>query len=253
MRALMTGDIRQNNALSSRYQEIQRLGQDANVTQAYALQEIYRQIEMDCSESAIPFGLEFARAQKLVLSWSAGVAWLQWDAGRMADARDSMEQFEYSRVESLFRESGGGVGIAALAEVTASLGKREHRDVFYQRIAPLKNRFAAAGYGVLYFGSFARYSGLLADSLGMYPEAIRDLRQAIRAESTIGARIWQGHSEIDLTAILQRSGTSRQEVSAALAAARRTVKLTNSPRLARRLLAVADAFDSEDSNHPNSI
>jgi DNA-binding winged helix-turn-helix (wHTH) protein/tetratricopeptide (TPR) repeat protein len=253
MRALMTGDIRQNNTLSNRYQEIQRLGQDANVTQAYALQEIYRQIEMDCSESAIPFGLEFARAQKLVLSWSAGVAWLQWDAGRMADARDSMGQFAYPRIESLFRESGGGVGIAALAEVTANLAKREHRDAYYQRISPLKNRFAAAGYGVLYFGSFARYSGLLADSLGMYPEAIRDFRQAIRAESSIGAPVWQGHSEIDLTATLQRSGASRQEVLAALSAARRTVKLTNSPRLARRFLAVADEFDSEDPNHPDSI
>jgi hypothetical protein len=158
-----------------------------------------------------------------------------------------MEQLEFSKVEALFREPGGGIGIATLAELTANLGKRENRDFLYRRIAAIKGRFAAAGYGVLYFGSFARYSGLLADSLSMYPEAIRHLKQAIRAEAAIGARVWQGHSEIDLAATLQRSGASGHQVSEALAAARRSIKLTNSPRLARRFSAVADAIRIEDS------
>lgn len=245
MRTLMRGDIQPNNELSSRYQEIRRLTQDANATQGYALQEIYRQVELDCSESVIPFVLEFTRTQKLVLSWSTGLGWLQWDAGHIADAIDSIEQFEFSRVEALFREAGGGVGIATLAEVAADLGNREQCEFLYRRIAPLQGRFAAAGYGVLYFGSLARYSGLLADSLGMYREAIHHLRLAVKEEARIGARVWQGHSEVDLTAVLQRSGASRQEITTALGAARRTVKLTDSPRLARRFLAVANDFDSE--------
>lgn len=253
MRALMRGDIRQNAELSSRYQEIRRLTQDANVTQGYASQEIYRQVEMDCSESVIPFVLEFTRTQKLVLSWSAGLGWLQWDAGRMADASDSIEQFEFSRVETLFREAGGGIGIASLAEVTAYLGNREQREYLYRRIVPLQGRYATAGYGVLYFGSFARYSGLLADSLSMYPEAIHHLKLAVRDEASIGARVWQGHSEIDLTAVLQRGGASQQEVNTALAAARRTVKLTNSLRLKRRFLAVTDELNTEDSDRPNPL
>jgi hypothetical protein len=253
MRAIMRGDIRQNTGLTNRYQEIRRLTQDANVTQGYASQEIYRQVEMDRSESVIPFVLEFANTQKLVLSWSAGLGWLQWDAGRMADARDSIERFDLSRMEALFREAGGGIGIASLAEATAKLGKKEHREYLYRRIALLQGRFATAGYGVLYFGSFARYSGLLADSLGMYPDAIRHLRLAVRDETAIGARVWQGHSEIDLTAVLQRGGASQQEISKALAAARHTVKLSNSPRLKRRFRAVIHALDMEDQDRSNPL
>lgn len=240
MRTLMRGDIRPNTRLSTRYHEIEQLTPDANVTQAYALQEFYRQIEMDCSESIIPFVVEFARTRNLVLSWSVGLGWLQWDAGLFTDARDSIEQFQFSRVETLFREAGGGIGIATLAEVTANLGNREYREFMYRRVTPLQDRFAAAGYGVLYFGSFARYSGLLADSLCMHSEAIHFLRKAIRNEAAIGARIWQGHSEVDLAAVLKRGGAPALEVSTALAAARRTVELTKSARLARRYQATVD-------------
>jgi hypothetical protein len=250
MRALMKGDLSQNTKLSERFQEIQRLSRDANVTQAYALQEFYRQIEMNRSEFIIPFVREFAKTQKLVLSWSAGLGWLQWDSGHMADARKSLEQFDFSRVETLFGQAGGGIGIASLAEVAAGLGKRAHREYLYERIAPLQSQFAAAGYGVLYFGSFARYSGLLADSLGIYPQAVHHLELAIKREAMVGAHVWQGHSEIDLTSVLHRSGATAQEVSAALETARRTVETASSPRLGRRFLAMTERIDSDLPGHP---
>jgi hypothetical protein len=242
----MKGDIGPNAELSNRYQEIRRFTQDANVTQAYALQEFYRQIELDQSKAIIPFVVEFTKTQNLVLSWAAGLGWLQWDAGCVADAKESIERFEFSKIETLFREAGGGIGIATLAEVTAHLGNREDREFMYRRIAPLQDRFAAAGYGVLYFGSFARYSGLLADSLCMYPEAIRLLRTAIKNEATIGARVWRGHSEVDLAAVLQRGGASIQDVSTTLTAAMRTVKVTNSARLTRRFKTVSDELYRAD-------
>jgi len=253
MRALMKGDIRKSAETSARYEEIQRLSQDANVTQAYAVQEVYRQIELDSSEAVIPFVLEFARAQNLVLSWSAGLGWLQWDAGRKEDAKDSIEQFDSLRIDTLWGEFGSGIGIATLAEVTAALGERKSRELLYQRITPLRNRFAAAGYGVLYFGSFARYSGLLAASLNLYSDAIQYLRLAVKNEARIGARLWQAHSEIDLTLALQRGRASREEVSRSLASTRRIVRNAQSPRLIRRLrqLSASLECDTQDLLDPD--
>ena len=60
MRALMRGEIKANNQLADRYQQVQRLTKDANVTQEFAAQEIFRQVEMDRSREILPFVVDFA-------------------------------------------------------------------------------------------------------------------------------------------------------------------------------------------------
>ena len=253
MLSLMRGELTANDQLAERYREVQRLTKDANVTQEYAAHEIYRQIEMDRSEAVLPLAIDFARQQKLVLTWSAALAWIQWGAGHITEALDSIDRLGLEGIEAQSREAGGGIGMAGLAEVTSKIGSREGQQHLYELLAPIRSRCATAGYGWLYFGSFARYSGLLADSLESYSEAVRDLNQAIAEESKRGALVWQGYSEIDLTAVLYRAGASQSAISAALNAARRTVKSTDSPRLLRRFLAVLDLVSPEASSLSESI
>jgi hypothetical protein len=252
MRALMKGEIKANAQLVDRYQEVQRLTKDANVTQEFAAQEIFRQVEMDRSEAVLPFVVDFAQQQQLVLTWSAALTWIQWDAGHFEESLSSLERLGLSGIEAQSRETGGGIGIGGLAEVMSKIGDREGREHLYELIAPIRDCCATAGYGWLYFGSFARYSGLLADSLGLYSDAVSDLRMAILAESKRGAEVWQGYAEIDLTDVLHRVGAPPHEISAALDAARRSVKKTESPRLLRRFLAILDQLNSEELRNPKS-
>jgi DNA-binding winged helix-turn-helix (wHTH) protein len=247
MRALMRGEIKANVHLADRYQQVQRLTKDANVTQEFAAQEIFRQVEMDRSREVLPFVVDFAQQQQLVLTWSAALAWIQWDAGYFTESLATLARLGSSGIEAQSRETGGGIGIGGLAELISKIGEREDQELLYQLIAPIRNCSATAGYGWLYFGSFARYSGLLADSLGFYSDAVEDLRQAIIIESKRGAQVWQGYAEIDLTVVLHRAGAPSDAISTALDAARRTVKKTESPRLLRRFLTILDQLDPKNA------
>jgi hypothetical protein len=188
----------------------------------------------------LPMVTEFARVQKLVLTWPAALAWIQWDIGRITEARTSIAKFGPNKVKTLLRQTGGGIGIAALAEVSAAIGERASCAFLLSLLKPIRNRCATAGYGVLYFGAFCRYSGLLAASLDLYQEAIDDLERAVSYEGSRKAPVWKAYAEIDLARTLHQSGASRDRVISALMAARRTSDESNSPRLARRLRVVAE-------------
>jgi DNA-binding winged helix-turn-helix (wHTH) protein len=240
MRALMKGDNKTNLKLAERHSQVQRLTNDANVTQGFGGQEIFRHVELDHGEEMLPMVTEFARVQKLVLTWPAALAWIQWDTGHISEARTSIAKFGPNKVKTLLRQTGGGIGIAALAEVSAAIGERASCAFLLSLLKPIRNRCATAGYGVLYFGSFCRYSGLLAASLDLYQEAIDDLERAVSYEGSRKAPVWKAYAEIDLARTLHQSGASRDRVISALMAARRTSDESNSPRLARRLRVVAE-------------
>lgn len=239
MRDLMSGQVRIRSRLSERFEEVQRLTGDANAAQGYAAQEIFRQIEMDRSKDVLPFVQDFASKQGLVHSWSAAVAWLQWDACQIPEARDSLNRFDSEKIAQLLNEPGGGIGIASLAEVAAHVGEAGQRQRLYDVLRAFPERCAIAGYGVLYFGSFARYAGLLAESLGHPADAHSSFLFAIDCEAKRNAATWQGYAEIDFARFLFDSSAEESVVLSALLAAERTLKRAHSPRLARRHRATA--------------
>jgi DNA-binding winged helix-turn-helix (wHTH) protein/tetratricopeptide (TPR) repeat protein len=235
MRSLMSGRIDSTaETLAQRYREVDAMGHDVNVIQGYATQELFRLVELDKLDVALEMIQPLSEAYPNVRSWRAGLAWIQWLAGLTEEARDSIRAFDSVQLSALFREAGAGVGIATLAEVTAHVGSREQILAIYDRVRPISDRCAAAGYGVLYVGSYARYCGLLASALGHTEDAISYYSSAVGQEHTRGAHAWKGYSEIDLVLELYKKDPFDRQIEGALRNATATCNMVNTARLSRR-------------------
>jgi hypothetical protein len=231
----MAGDLSPCDKLTQRYNEIDRSGFDANIPQGYASQQLYRQIELDRSKEIVPLAARFAAKNHRVSSWLAALAWIQWDGGFTREARATLLRFRKDDMEEMAQEPGGSIGLAGLCEVAASLAHERHCTYLIDILSPLTNRAAIAGYGVVYFGSIARYVGLLKYAQRDYKSAEVHLRSAITHETTRGATIWKGHNEVDLAHVLAAASASRGEVQLALADAQNSAAQGDSLRLIRRI------------------
>lgn len=191
------GNLDEAERLTSHYRALAGDFPDPNLVQTYACQAALRGIERGSSADILPLTETFARENKAVLSWAAAVAWIQWDCGLDNAAKESLRQFTSSDIERLLREPGGTIGLAALAEVCAYLGDRFRCRVLFELISSVSSTFASAGYGVVYFGSMARYAGLLSIALRDHSSAKRLLSLAITKEQSAGSRSWQVYAILD--------------------------------------------------------
>jgi DNA-binding winged helix-turn-helix (wHTH) protein len=214
MLAMMRGDITQADSLATEYKEFAGKNPDHNFLQTYACQHVVREIERNRSHETVALVTGFATQQKAVFSWSAALAWLHWDAGNEEQALESTKRFSKQDIISMSREAGGGIGVATLGEVTARIGDREKAAFLYEIISPLAARCATAGYGIAYFGSFSRYAGILALSLGNPKAAIDHLRLAVRQEAARGARSWLAYAQIDLLRAYRKQGLDTSSLKA---------------------------------------
>jgi hypothetical protein len=235
MRRLMRGDFGTYEPLESLFFQTQRMSGNANIAQGHACQQIYRQIELDDSNSVLPIVSAFTLDRPRVRSWRAAFAWLQWDAGHTREAERALFRFHDRDIVALSREAGGGIGLAALAELSAALESRPHCERLYALISTVTERCATAGYGVVYFGSFARYAGLLAGALGDTATAVRHLSDAVSHEIQHGAPIFQSYAEIDLAIALFRDGATSEGISQVLDETRTTASASSSLRVRRKL------------------
>ena len=205
MLACLSGKFELADQFAAGYEEIAGPNADENFRQTYACQFVLREIERDRSRTILPIVEQFAQSHRSVLSWSAAVAWIQWDCGNEDAARQTLLQFSESDIRRMYREPGGTIGLAALAEVSAYLGEMNRVRFLYDLIAPVSHRFASAGYGVAYFGSLARYSSILAIALRRSPEATKLSQLAVDQESRLHARSWRVLAKLDQ--MRARSGT----------------------------------------------
>jgi DNA-binding winged helix-turn-helix (wHTH) protein len=241
MRQMMTGKKATDlDRLSKRHAEIAELGGDVNIAQGFATQQLFAMIERNELNEALKMIEPISAAYPAVRSWSAGLAWVQYLAGREADARSTLARFEGVELTALFREVGGGVGIATIAEVAAGLGAKRQTAAIYERLKPVAQCHAAAGYGVLYMGCYARYLGLMATSMGRTEVAVRYLRSAVQREEAVGALPWKAYSQVDLAAVLHSENPVNPEIQVLVNAAKETSLLVGSARLDARLKAIAE-------------
>ncbi|MEZ4280279.1 MAG: AAA family ATPase [Myxococcota bacterium] len=191
MLACLSGQIELAEQYAQDYAKIAGEEPDENFKQTYACQFILRQIESNQSSQILSLAQSFAGSHQSVLSWAAAVAWIQWDCGDFNAARESLRQFSESDILTLYREPGGTIGLAALAETTAYVGDRRRASILYELLTPICDRFATAGYGVAYFGSLERYASVLARSLGLTSQAVRHAKNAVLEETRLGAPGWR--------------------------------------------------------------
>ena len=100
-------------------------------------------------------------------------------------------------------------------------------------LEPLKDRCATIGYGVGYFGSLARYAGLVAHALGMSEIAAELLMHASSQERERGAPSWYAYAEADLARCLVESGKYDSTCKLRLDEAARVLSNYELPRATR--------------------
>jgi len=244
MLAMMRGDISRAESLASEYKDSAGKNPDHNFLQTYACQHVVREIERDRSSETIELVKGFAVQQKAVFSWSAALAWLQWDSGDEPRAQESIQRFGRQDIIAMSREAGGGIGIATVSEVAARIGDGDLSAFLYEIISPLADRCATAGYGIAYFGSFSRYAGILALALGNPKAAIDHLHLAIQQETARGARSWLAYAQIDLLRAYEQEGLDTPELTTRSEELRLRLLADGSPR-AVRVLEESFSFDPQ--------
>ena len=204
---LMRGNVSfPSTELSDLYDAAIRLGGDRNIMQGFAAQNLFASIEADDLDAARTILAHAEKQYPNVDSWAAGSVWIAWERGELDEARRRLAEFTRERIDSLFSETGGGIGIATISEVASHLGEKWQIEHLYSNIAQLpKNGRAVAGYGVLYFGCYARYSGLLARALKKFAKARKHLSDAIELENEIGASLWSEYARLDLRILDQEA------------------------------------------------
>lgn len=216
MLAAARGDINRASELAGTYSAVAGPDADYNYQQTFACQFSLRNIELDNTGQHIEVYREYAESQRLVKSWKAAYSWALHECGQFDNARSVLDSFQASDLDQLENEAGGGIGLAVLSEVAASVGSPEQRVDLLSRVLPATECFASAGYGVAYFGSFARYAGLLCVSIGQIERGIDLLRHAASQERKNGTPSWLAYSLLDLLKAEQGAGADQSQTRRSL-------------------------------------
>lgn len=240
MRLLLKGKLDFPPSLEANYRDVLRLSEDPNVIQGYAAQIFFREVECCRQENVITPLVEIATRYPLVSGWRVAEAWLQWTLGDGNECMRLLSQLTEDRIVRMTKQVGSGAALGMLCEAASCFGSRDLRHLLWELVEPLADRCATAGYGVLYFGGYSRYAGLLARSIGMESKALELLSLSVQQEASRGAELWRAYSLIDFALMLRagrRSGSSAFKV---LEDARRIVRVIRTPRLSRRLASARD-------------
>lgn len=235
MLAMLRGHISEAETIANDFRRIGGEDADQNCIQTFACHALIRSIERDSASNMIPLIEETARNQMWMHVWSAALPWFYCEAQLAEKARTALDAFHEKKILSMAREPGGGVGLALLSEASVWLNDREKSQLLYSLVEPITEQCATVGYGVAYFGSFARYAGLLARELGRLDDAIAHLERAIEQENHRGAKSWAMYAEVDLHSTLAEADPAREMSTARLQTQHREAKRLGLTRCARKI------------------
>jgi hypothetical protein len=248
MRSLLSGNLVLPEALEAQFCAISQTADNPNVIQGYAVQRFFRDVESERLNEVLAPLMDMISKFPLVASWQCALTWLHWNLGNREETVRCLERFPRQRVIQISTQPGSGAGIAMLAEVSAHVGDESMRRLLFEIVEPMLERCATAGYGVLYFGGYSRYAGLLARSIGLKRKAIELLRLSVDQEASRGAELWRGYSLVDLALTLGLNGAPKPRVCSALADADRVARAIRVPRLLRRIDQARAQLNSSNRN-----
>ncbi len=204
--ALMRGELDAAERLSNQFRSIAGSNPDQNCLQTFAAHHALRLVERDRSAEALPLVEAFERENSWMSHWRAAVPWLYWDAGEPDIAQILFERIQPEQYAEMACEPGGGQAIAMSCELAARLGDKDRAEALYEVALPAANGCAVIGYGVGYFGSMARYVGLVAATTGRRGEALDLLTRAVADETARRALSWRAYALADLSRLLHTLG-----------------------------------------------
>ena len=244
MLAMMRGDIDKAEHLSAEFRKIAGRSPDQNCLQTFAGQQVVRSIELDRASEVTQLIEAIAESQPWTYYWRVSVPWIYVETNRLQEAAALARRFTKSDVDFMAREPGGGLSLAGLAEVLVKTGEFDLLPHLYSILELVTDRCAMLGYGVGYFGSLARYAGIVAIALGELDAATAHLTKASEQERDREAPSWFAYAEIDLCTALSATGTNDASLAERLTRVSNELSTFNLPRARRKLDEATSALGS---------
>lgn len=139
-----------------------------------------------------------------LLSWRIGAAYLDALAGRRNDAERELRVLTENGLSAIRRDVNWLVNVAVLSEVCAALRDRTVARVLYEALEPYSRLHVTVGLGIAYYGSVARYLGLLAAALERWEDAAAHFERALSEHARLSARPFTAYTEYDYASMLVR-------------------------------------------------
>lgn len=136
--------------------------------------------------------------------WSARVALLYAETGRLEQARSELDRLAERRFVDI-RVDYRRLWLPLLAELCTAVADEERASLLYELVTPYRGQcFDSTNLHVFCTGAADRYLGLLATTLGRWDEAQSHLDDALRIHRRMRSSPWIAHSQHDLARMLLR-------------------------------------------------
>jgi DNA-binding CsgD family transcriptional regulator len=146
--------------------------------------------------------------------WRPGLMLVYLEIGQREKARKEYEQLMCD-LPAMPRDGRWHYSLVYLTEVCVALADAGRAPMMYQLMLPYAGRTIVLGTAIACCGSADRYLGLLAATMGRWPEAQAHFEAALAMNERIGARVPLAHTRHDYAAMLVARGEAGDRERAA--------------------------------------
>lgn len=213
LRALMQSDWTAGEHLAEAAYQIGQRVQPGGAAVYFAAQQFMIRWEQGrLAEMAAPFTELVAHFPAMpVLRCFRALA--RWHAGDQAAAQGELAQLCANRAAALTWDQLWLGGVATLAELTISLGDRNHAALLYELLLPYAERNVMVGVPNC-LGAVAAYLGSLAALLGQRETAIDHFIKGLALNQQLGLRPFLARTQVRYAALLLQEGSASDRAQA---------------------------------------
>jgi tetratricopeptide (TPR) repeat protein/KaiC/GvpD/RAD55 family RecA-like ATPase len=219
-RCLLRGQFKEGEQLARDALDLGERGRGEEASQYHVMQlfTVFREQgrlgELEELESTLN---RFVQLYPMLPFYRAAQASLHWELGREAEARTEFERLADGDFADLPRNLAWLGTVAMLSEMCALLADKRQATTLYDLLLPYADRTIVVDWGIVCYGTAARYLGLLASAMDRFEEAAKHFERAIAQDAAMGARPYAAHSQWGYaTMLLARRGPGDKEKSVEL-------------------------------------
>lgn len=203
MCALSCGDLAQAERLAREAMDCGSKTEAWSAKLFFYMQTALIAVEQGTSAAVLPQWEAALAPLPRIFVGRCALAWLYTESGMLQQAQVEVDQLAALGFQSLQRDSQNWLAsLTLLAQACAALGDRTHAAALYELLLPYAERQPCLATAVAVFGSASRYLGLLATTLGHFPEAAGHFEAALAMNQQLGAPLWLAHTQCDYAAML---------------------------------------------------
>jgi tetratricopeptide (TPR) repeat protein len=219
MRALLEGRLDEAEQLAGAAVSSGIRSEGVTAPQYYAVQLLDIRLEQARMPELEGAARELLTANPDRAAWRAGLATLLLQDGRRAEAQAEFDRLAADDFRTVPRDGDWMVMAALAADVAANLSDVRRAGLLYDLLLPFARTNVVIGLGAVCLGSTSRYLGRLALTLGRRAQAVAHLREAVAANSSLGAVVPLAHSWLDVAQALGPGAEARSMLEQAEAVA----------------------------------